>query len=50
LLEFRKEHPQVKSLVVVALVDTERRTADGIRILPYQSFLKALWNGEWNPA
>jgi len=48
LREFVKDHPQVRNRVVVCLADRERRTEDGIRILPYSSFLQALWNNEFN--
>ena len=46
LLEFRKEHPGVKQLVVVCLEPRPRITNDGVHILPYRDFLDALWQGE----
>lgn len=39
--EHRPEH-----LVVVSRVDAPRLTDDGIRILPFETFLGELWNGE----
>jgi len=46
LEEFRKEHPDVRNLVVVCLEPHPRLTDTGIRILPYQDFLNALWKGD----
>ena len=46
LREFKKEHPNVKSLIVVALVPRARQTDDGIKILPYRQFLEELWAGK----
>lgn len=46
LLEFRKEHPEVQHLIVVCLESRQRLTKDGIRILPWNDFLNALWSGE----
>jgi len=47
LLEFKKEHPSVKQLVLVCLEELPRITHEGIRILPWSDFLKALWSGEF---
>lgn len=46
LKEFRKEHPDVRNLVVVCLEPRARIIDDGIRVLPYQEFLAALWEGD----
>ena len=46
LEEFRREHPDVKNLVVVCLEPQARVTDTGIRILPYRDFLGALWQGD----
>jgi predicted AAA+ superfamily ATPase len=49
LREFAKDHPQVRQRIIVSLVDQERLTKDGIRIMPYADFLKKLWNNELGP-
>lgn len=49
LREFAKDHPQVRQRIIVSLVDQERLTKDGIRIMPYTDFLKKLWNNELGP-
>ncbi|MCC5840119.1 MAG: ATP-binding protein [Opitutales bacterium] len=46
LLEFRKEHPGVKELILVCGEDKPRRTEEGVWILPYAVFLERLWSGE----
>ena len=46
LEQFRKEFPEVKQLIAVCLEPRERITDSGIRILPYQQFIKALWAGD----
>lgn len=45
LREFKKEHPSVASMIVVCLEDKERKSEDGIRILPYKAFCQKLWAG-----
>ena len=47
LLQFKTDFPQVKHLIVVSLEKHKRRTENGILILPYQEFLKQLWNNEY---
>lgn len=49
LRELKRDFKSVKHLVVVCLETHERKTEDGILILPYSSFLTRLWQGEWNP-
>lgn len=41
--EFKPRH------AIVVCNETEERMVDGIRIVPWQSFLSRLWNGEWLP-
>ena len=47
LLEFKADYPQVKHLIVVSLEKHKRRTENGVLILPYQEFLKQLWNNAY---
>ena len=46
LLEFRKEHPDVQHLIIVCTDSRQRLTKEGIRILPWNDFLNALWAGK----
>lgn len=46
LRELRQDHPRVKKRVVVSLEKKERRTEDGIIVLPAESFTRRLWGGE----
>lgn len=46
LEQFRREFPEVKQLIVVCLESRARITENGIRILPYQDFITALWQGD----
>jgi len=46
LEQFRREHPEVKNLLVICLEPRARVTDNGIRVLPYRDFVKALWQGE----
>ncbi len=46
LEQFRKEFPEVKQLITVCMEPKERITESGIRILPYQDFIEALWQGD----
>jgi uncharacterized protein len=47
LLEFKKEYPDVRQLVVVSLEKKMRKTEKGVLILPYRQFLELLWQDEW---
>ncbi len=47
LMEFKKEYPKVKDMIVVSLEPRARLTESGIRILPYQEFLNGLWQNKW---
>lgn len=47
LRHLQEDHPEVKTRVVVCLEAKERRTEDGILILPAESFCRRLWAGEW---
>ena len=45
LLQFRKEHPGVREMIVVCLEERPRLTDEGVWILPYAAFLEKLWSG-----
>ena len=47
LRHLHTDHPEVKTRVVVSQEAKERRTEDGIWILPAGAFCKKLWAGEW---
>jgi predicted AAA+ superfamily ATPase len=47
LLEFRKEHPSVKALILVCREEKPRLTDDGVWILPWHVFLDRLWSGDF---
>lgn len=47
LREIAKDYPHLKSRIIVSLVSRARKTEDGIWILPYQEFLKELWQEEF---
>ncbi len=40
------EHPQVERRIVVCTEPRPRRTSDGIDILPVETFVERLWNGD----
>ncbi|MGD9976198.1 MAG: ATP-binding protein [Desulfatirhabdiaceae bacterium] len=46
LVNFRKDFPQVKTVMIVCLENRMRRTDDGIDIVPYQEFTRLLWDGQ----
>lgn len=45
LRELKKEHPEVKKLIIVSLDMHDRKTEDGILVLSYTTFLDYLWRG-----
>jgi predicted AAA+ superfamily ATPase len=45
LINFKKNFPTVKSLIIVCLAEKARKTGDGITIMPYQEFIDSLWQG-----
>jgi predicted AAA+ superfamily ATPase len=45
LINFKKDFPTVKSLIIVCLAKKARKTDDGITIMPYQEFINSLWHG-----
>ncbi|MBI2027536.1 MAG: ATP-binding protein [Deltaproteobacteria bacterium] len=47
LRELYKDYPHVNHRIIVSFVKRARKTEDGIWILPYQEFLKNLWNGDF---
>ena len=46
LINFKKDFPAVKSLIIVCLEKRMRVTREGIRIMPYREFIDLLWQGE----
>lgn len=48
LVQFQKEYPDVPHRILVCLEPQRRRTDDGIDILPWQDFIRGLWQGDWN--
>lgn len=47
LLNFKKDFPEAKRLMVVCLEKRMRRTDQGVDIVPYQDFTRLLWGGKW---
>lgn len=47
LRELKVDHDSLKKRIVVSLEKNRRMTEDGILIVPYQDFVKSLWDGEW---
>jgi len=47
LLEFKKDFPGVRHLIIVSLENKMRRTEDGILIVPHNRFTELLWEDEW---
>jgi hypothetical protein len=47
LRQLQTDHPKVKHRVLTCLETKERKTDDGIWILPVASFCRRLWGGEW---
>jgi predicted AAA+ superfamily ATPase len=45
LRSLHEDHPKVKARILVCLEAKERRTEDGIRILPARAFCDWLWGG-----
>ncbi len=48
LLNFKKDFPSVKQLLILSLEERPRLTKDGVHILPHRKFAKSLWQGKWN--
>ncbi len=46
LRELKVDHPDVKNRFVVSLEPKERKTEDGIWILPHRAFTSRLWRGD----
>ena len=46
LLQFRKDHPEVRELLLVSCESETRVTDEGVTILPWRVFLDRLWAGE----
>ncbi len=46
LRHIKKEHPDIKRLIVVCCEEKRRKTEDGIEIIPAQFFAKMLWGKE----
>ena len=49
LVQFKKEHPDVKNRMIVSLEKKARLTNSGIMILPYHEFLTKLWQNAYTP-
>lgn len=45
LRELKKDHAEVKKLILVSLDSKDRTTDDGIELLGFRTFLKELWSG-----
>ena len=45
LRELKKEHPDVKKMIIVSMDTHDRETEDGILVLSYSTFLDYLWQG-----
>lgn len=50
LLQFYKDFPEVKHLIIVCLEKRMRKTEEGILIIPCKEFTELLWQGNWNDA
>jgi predicted AAA+ superfamily ATPase len=46
LLQFKKDYPHVKKLIMVSASDAIRKIDGGILVLPARDFTAALWGGE----
>lgn len=46
LRELKKDYPETKERIVVSLDEKDRITADGIKLLSYNTFLEQLWGGK----
>ncbi len=46
LVNFKKDFPEVKWLIIVCLEKRMRKTDEGIYIMPYQKFTELLWDGK----
>ena len=47
LLEFQKDHPSVKHLIIVSLEERSRKTDNGVMILSFMDFITMLWDGKF---
>ena len=47
LLEFKKDFPEVRHLIVVSLQKKMRKTEEGVLIIPCRQFTELLWRDEW---
>ncbi|MFP4357765.1 MAG: ATP-binding protein [Puniceicoccaceae bacterium] len=46
LLQFRKDYPAVRELLLVCCENEERVTDEGVSILPWRTFIDRLWSGD----
>jgi len=46
LLQFRKDYPEVRELILVCCEKEPRVTDEGVRILPWPLFVERLWAGD----
>lgn len=49
LEHFQQDYPEVRQRIVVCCEPRTRVTESGIRILPYQDFIRHLWHGHFVP-
>jgi len=47
LVNFKKDFPSVKKLILVCLETRPRITEEQVHIVPYGDFARSLWQGEW---
>jgi uncharacterized protein len=47
LLDFKKDFPTVKHLIIVCLEKRTRKTDEGVYIVPHREFIDTLWQGQW---
>ena len=47
LVNFKKDFPEVKWLIIVCLEKRMRKTDEDIYVVPYQEFTRLLWDGKW---
>ena len=47
LVNLKKDFPEVKWLIIVCLEKRIRKTNEGIYVVPYQEFIRLLWDEKW---
>ena len=46
LRSLQQEHPELQRLIILCLENKYRKTEDGIEVMPIQTFIQMLWDGE----